>query len=103
EIEDGVVQRGLARAHAHRRHTALQCGDATVKDVRGGVSDPGVAISWSFEIEKSRAVLCAIKGVRDRLVNRHRNGVCRRVRTEAAMNRDRFAAHEGACRSKSSN
>ena len=93
DIEHGVIQRGLSRAHAQSLDAALQFGDAAFQHGSGRVADAAVAIARDFEIEQSRAVIGAVKLVSDGLIDRDRNGLGRRVGLIAAMNSDRLAFH----------
>jgi hypothetical protein len=75
-------------------HPALQRGDAALQHIGGGIADPAVAVALGFEIEQRRAMLCAVEGVGDGLIDRHGNGLRRRIDLVAAVNGDRLGFHD---------
>jgi len=93
DIDESEMQRGLAARHRERADATLELGDALFKNGCGRVGDPAVAKTVSLEIEQSGAVIGAVEGVGDRLVDRHGNGFRGRIGIVAGMNCDRLVAH----------
>ena len=52
-----------------------------------------VAIAIDLEVEQRRAMVGAVEGVGDGLIDRHGDGLGRRIDVVAAVNGDRFASH----------
>ena len=77
-------------ASASARDPALERGDALLEHVVGRVHDAGVDVAELFQREQVRRMLCALKLVRGRLVDRHRDRTGRRVGAPACVERQRF-------------
>ena len=76
-----------------RVDAAFELGDAPFQHGGGRIADAAVAIAFDLEIEQSGAVIGAVELVGHGLVDRNRNGACRRLGLVAAVNRDRVAFH----------
>jgi hypothetical protein len=61
--------------------------------LRPAITPPAVPVARHFEVEQGGAMLRTVEGVRGGLIYRHRHGLGRRVRVEAAVNCDRFSLH----------
>ena len=59
----------------------------------GRVADARVAIAFGLQVEERRAVLGAVEGVGDRLVDRHRDRLGGRVGVKAAVQGNGFGFH----------
>ena len=94
DVEQRVVQRGLAGAHAQRLDAAFQRRDAALQHVGGGVADAAVAVALGFEIEQRRAMLRTVEGIGDGLIDRNRHGLGRGFGLVAAVNSDGLAFHD---------
>ena len=93
KVDKGIMQRRLSGRNRERADAALEIGHALFEYCRGWIGDPAVAISFGFEIEQSCAVIGAIEGIGDRLVDRNRNRFGYRIGVVAGVNGDGFVAH----------
>jgi hypothetical protein len=93
EVEDRIVESGLAGTRAQRFDTAFELGDAPLQHRRGRIADAAIAVSLYLEIEESRSVLSAVERVCYGLIDR--DGYCPRRGIDfiAAMDGDRFISH----------
>src|SRR5437667_8946260 len=87
------MDRRLSRAHTQRIDSSFERGDATLQYFGCRVGDSRIAVALDLEIEQRRPVVGAVEGIGDRLVDRHRDGLRRRIALVAAMNGDRLAFH----------
>ena len=87
------MKRRLTGADAERSHSAFECGDTPFEHVAGRVADSAVAIPFHFEIEQGRAMLGAVEGVGDGLIDGHGDRPGRRIDFVAAVNGDGFVTH----------
>src|SRR5206468_1152067 len=76
-----------------RVESSLEGGDAPLQHGGRRIADAGVAVSFDFEIEQRSSMVGAVERIGDRLVDRHRNGLGRRIDLVAAVNGNRFAFH----------
>ncbi len=93
EIDEGEMQRGLAGRDRERADAAFEFGDALFENRGGRVGDPAVAIAFGLEVEQRGAVIGAVEGVSDGLVDRNRDGLGGRIGFVAGVNCNRFVAH----------
>jgi hypothetical protein len=93
EVEDGVVQGRLARAHAQRFDAALELGDPPLEHGRGRIADAAIAMTLDFEIEQRGAVVGALELIGHGLIDRHRDRARRRLGLVTAVNSHRVAFH----------
>ena len=71
EVDEGEMQRRLSGGDRERADTAFEFGDAFFQYRGGGVGDPRVAINFRFEVEQRGAVIGAVEGIGDGLIDRH--------------------------------
>jgi hypothetical protein len=83
----------LAGRHRERADAAFEVGDALFEDGGGRVGDPAVAKAFGLEIEQGGAMIGAVEGLGDGLVDRNGDGFGGRVGIVAGVNSDRFVAH----------
>jgi hypothetical protein len=93
EIEHGIVQRRLPRAHAQRIDAAFERRHAAFEHIGRRIADPRIAVAFDFEVEQCRAVVGAIEFVGHGLIDRHRDGFGRRIGGIAAVDGHRFSFH----------
>ena len=93
EILHRVTQRRLAGCDAQRLEAAFQRGDAALEHRGGRIADPAVAEPLGFKIEQSGAVIGTVELIGDSLIDRHRDGLGRRVRRITAVDGHRIAFH----------
>ena len=93
KVKYRVVQRCLTRAYAERFQSTFQRRDPPLQNDIGGIADPAIPVTFSFEVEKRSAMIGAVKSVRYSLVDRDRNGFRGAVRFIARMDGQRFASH----------
>jgi hypothetical protein len=93
EVEDRIVESGLAGTRAQRFDTAFELGDAPLQHRRGRIADAAIAVAFDFKIEQSGAVIGALKLVGHRLIDWNRNRARRRLSFITAVHRDRVAFH----------
>ena len=93
EIDKGEMQRGLTGRDRERAYAALEFGDALFKNRRGRVGDPAVAIAFRLQVEQRGAVVGAVEGVGDGLVDRDGDGFGGWIGFVAGVNCNRFVAH----------
>ena len=93
EIDEGEMQRRLSGRDRERADAAFEFGDALFKHGGGRIGDPAVAIAFRFEVEQGRAVIGAVEGIGDGLVDRNRDGFGCRIGVVAGVNCDGFVAH----------
>src|SRR5947209_17427824 len=91
---DRVIKRCLAGTDGKRGMPAFERGDAPLQHVDRRIADPAVAEALGLQIEQSRAVIGAVEGIGDRLVNGHGNRVRRRIVLEPAVDRDCLFTHD---------
>jgi len=60
----------LPGAHAEGFQAALEGGDAALEDGDGRVADAAVAEALDLEIEQGGAMVGAVEGIRDGLIDR---------------------------------
>ena len=92
-LTKGEMQCGLSGRDRERADAAFEFGDALFKHRSGRIRDPAVAIAFRFEVEQSGAVIGAVEGVGDRLVDRNRDRFGRWIGVVAGVNCDGFVAH----------
>ena len=89
-----VLQReGRSRLPARQRQrpdAALERGDPLLEHVVGRVHDAGVDVAELLQREQVRRVLGALKLVRGRLIDRHRDRACGRIGAPPGMQGQRF-------------
>ena len=95
---DRIRHRRRARRQRQRGNTAFKRGDALLKHVVGRVHDPGVNVASHLQVKQVSTVLRAVKGVGDRLVDRHRHRLGGRVGAVTRVNR--FGFKFPGCRHK---
>jgi hypothetical protein len=93
EVEDRIVESGLAGTRAQRFDTAFELGDAPLQHRRGRIADAAIAVPLDFEIEQSGTVIGAFELVGHGLIDRNRNGARRRLSFVTAVHCDRVAFH----------
>jgi len=92
-VQEREIQRRLSRCRGQCGDAAFEVRDALFQNVDSGIGDAAVAIAFGFQIEQRGAMVGAVELIGRGLIDRHRDGVGRRVRVEAGMDRDRFRAH----------
>ncbi len=92
EVEQRHADRGRSRADRHRPDATFQRTDALLEHVDGRVVDAVVMEARGLQVHDRPGVICVDELMRDRLVDRNRDGVSR-VWGVAAMNGERFVAH----------
>ena len=93
EVDEREMQRRLSGRDRERADAAFEFGDALFKHRRGRIRDPAVAIAFGLEIEQGGAVIGAVEGVGDGLVDRNGDGLGGRIGVVAGVNCNRFVAH----------
>ena len=88
-----IMQRGLSGRNRERADAAFEFGNALFEHGGGGIGDPAVAIAFGFEIEQGGAVIGAVEGIGDGLVDRNRDRFGRGIGVVAGVNCDGFVAH----------
>jgi hypothetical protein len=71
----------------------FELGDAPFQHRRGRIADAAIAVAFDLEIEQSGAVIGAFELVSHGLIDRNRNGACRRLSLVTAVHCDRVAFH----------
>ena len=87
---DRIADRRHARGHGERGDAAFELGQALLEHRVGRVHDPRVDVARDLQVEQVGAVLRVVERVGDGLVDRHRDGLGRRVRVLAAVHGDGF-------------
>ena len=87
------MQRRLTGGDRERADAAFELGDALFEHGGGRIGDPAVAITFGLEIEQGGAVVGAVEGVGDGLVDRNRDGFGRWIGFVAGVNCNGFVAH----------
>ena len=85
--EDGVVDRRRATSDAERTEPTLQRGNTLLQHRVGWVADASVDVARYLQIEESGTVIGTIEFVGHSLINRHGDGVGRRLGLVAGMDR----------------
>src|SRR5579864_251175 len=93
QVDQGIIRRGLARADAQGFQPALERGYAPFEHGHSRVVDPAVAKPFSFEIEQRCCMIGTVKRIRNRLIDRDRYGLRRRIDLVATVNRNRLWSH----------
>ncbi len=93
EIDEREMQRRLSGRDRERADAAFEFGDALFKNGGGRIGDPAVAIAFGLEVEQGGAVIGAVEGVGDGLVDRNGDGLGRRIGVVAGVNCNCFVAH----------
>src|SRR5437763_12726587 len=88
-----IIMRTIPRTVAQGLTPSLERGHAPFKHCSGGVADSAVTISLGFEIKQRRSMVGAVECIRDRLIDRNRHGLGRRIDFVAAVNGNRLLAH----------
>jgi hypothetical protein len=93
EIDEREMQRRLTARDRERADAAFEFGDALFEHSGGGVGDPAIAKAFGFQIEQGGAVIGAVEGIGDGLVNRDGDRLGRGIGIVAGVNGDRLIAH----------
>jgi hypothetical protein len=98
KIEHGIIQRRLPGRDAERVDAAFERRDPALQHRRRRIGDPRIAEAFDLEVEQSGAVIGAVEFIGHGLVDRHRDGLGRRVGLVAAVDSHglvfhRFATH----------
>jgi hypothetical protein len=87
------LTRAKCNADRERSDAAFKFGNAFFKNRGGWIGDPAVAVALGFEVEQRGAVIGAVEGIGDRLVDRNGDGLGGRIGIVAGVNCDGFVAH----------
>ena len=90
DVVDAEQRGRLSRTQCQCRDPAFELRDALLQDVAGRAHDPGVDVAELLEPEQVRGVFGVAELVARRLIDRHRDGVRRRIAAVAGMQHDRF-------------
>ncbi len=93
DIDESEMQRGLAGRDRKRADAAFELADAILEHSGRGVGDAAIAETFALEIEQSGAMIGAVEGVGDGLVDRDGDGLGRGIGLVARVNSDRLVAH----------
>ncbi len=93
QIDQREMHGRLAGGNRERSDTALEFGDPRLEYRRGRIGDPAVAIALGFQIEQGRAMVGAVEGVGNRLVDRNGDGAGGRIGLEAGMDGNGLITH----------
>ena len=77
-------------ASAERRHAALDRRDALLERILRRVHDAGVDVAEFLQAEQVRRVFRAVELVGGGLIDRHRDGIGRRIAPPAGVQHQRF-------------
>ena len=72
---DGVVDGSCAGGHSQRRNTALERGNALLKDILGGVGQAAIDVAGVLQAKAVCGVLGVMENVGSGLVDGHRTGI----------------------------
>ena len=93
DVDDRVIDGRLSGGHAHRIEAAFERRNPPLQNRRRRIGDAAVAKSFDLEVEKGRAMVRAVKRVRDGLINRDSDGLRRRIVLVSTVNGNRLASH----------
>jgi hypothetical protein len=93
DVHKGEMQGGLSGCDRECADAAFELGDALFEHRGGGVGDPRIAITFGLEIEQGGAVIGAVKGVGDSLIDRHCDRLGRGIGVVAGVNCKGLVAH----------
>src|SRR5204863_5849873 len=93
EIDRRIMHGRLPRAHTERIDAAFERGEAALEHGGRRIADARVAIALDLEVEQRRAMVGAVEGIGDGLIDRHGDRLGRRVDLVAAVNGDGLAFH----------
>ena len=93
QIDQSEMQRRLSGRDRERADAAFELGDALFENSGGRICNPAIAVAFRFEVEQSRAMIGAIEGIGDGLVDRNGDRFGRWIGIVAGVNCNCFVAH----------
>ena len=92
DVQHRVMQSGLPAADGERADSPFERSNAPFEYVASRIADAAVAIALDLEVEEGSAMLGAVEGVGNRLIDRHRDRPGRRIDLVPAMDGKRFVS-----------